>query len=332
MIRALALNCTLTPSPGTSSTELLAGQVLAAMAEHGVEGEQLRVVDFDVKPGVEADMGDGDAWPGIRSKILAADILLVCSPTWMGHMSSVASRVLERLAARDLVARMRIELGDFEYKACVDTAPILERTYARLAGLGWIGKNTCVINQQQGSYLFLGEILVSLDLEPDTAAPYRCGTCTRCIDACPTAAIVPGGIGTLVDSRRCISYLTIELRGPIPEDLRSQTGAHVFGCDICQEVCPWNSKAAFAADAITNDAPADLELFANMSPEEFRAAFRHTPVWRTRYSGFLRNVAVAMGNSSDPRYRPMLETLAGSPDAVVAEHAQWALSRLPQPA
>ena len=234
---------------------------------------------------------------------------------------------------RDLnhfAGRLREALGDFEYKVCVDTAPLLERSYARRGGLGWIGKNTCLINQQHGSYVFLGEVLVSLELEPDTPAPYRCGTCTRCIDACPTDAILPGGLATVVDSRRCISYLTIELRGPMPQDMRGGTGSHVFGCDICQEVCPWNGKAAIARDPLAGDIPDDLEAFARMSPEDFRAAFRNTPVWRTRYSGFLRNVAVAMGNSADMRYQPMLEALAASPDAVVAEHARWALRNLTQ--
>jgi epoxyqueuosine reductase len=229
----------------------------------------------------------------------------------------------------DLVARLQDEFGKFDYKACVDTAPLLERSYARLAGLGWIGKNTCLINQRYGSYVFLAELLVSLELEPDIPAPYRCGTCTRCIDACPTGAFVPGGQGTQLDSRRCISYLTIELRGNIPEAMRSGTGDHVFGCDICQEVCPWNGKAAIASDPA--GVPAlDLEELAFLSPEDFRAAFRHTPVWRTRYSGFLRNVAVAMGNSADPRFLPALARLAESPDEVIAEHARWALNQFAQ--
>jgi epoxyqueuosine reductase len=232
-----------------------------------------------------------------------------------------------RLAA--LVERMRAEFGDFEHRACVDTAPLLERSYARQAGLGWIGKNTCLINQEHGSYVFLAELLVSLELQADTPAPYRCGTCTRCIDACPTDALFPGGNVTQLDSRRCISYLTIELRGDIPEDLRGGTGDHVFGCDICQEVCPWNRKAAYAAEEPKDfDISADLEGLARMSPEEFRAAFRRTPIWRTKYSGFLRNVAVAMGNTGDDRYRPALENLAQSPDTVVAGHARWALSQL----
>jgi epoxyqueuosine reductase len=136
----------------------------------------------------------------------------------------------------------------FESKICVDTAPLLERSYARLAGLGWIGKNTCLINQQSGSWFFLGELLVSLPIAPDAPPPDRCGTCSRCIDACPTAAIVPGALGHTVDSRLCISYFTIELRGPVPVEQRSLTGSHVFGCDICQDVCPWNRGGPVASD------------------------------------------------------------------------------------
>jgi epoxyqueuosine reductase len=231
----------------------------------------------------------------------------------------------------DFVARMKAEFGDFEHKVCIDTSPLLERSYARLAGLGWIGKNTCLINQQHGSYVFLAEVLVSLELEPDMPAPYRCGTCTRCIDACPTDAIVPGGYSTQLDSRRCISYLTIELRGSVPEELRAGIGRQVFGCDICQEVCPWNWKAAIAKEEpslLNSDPSVDFAEFALMSPEEFRAAFRRTPVWRTKYSGFLRNLAIAMGNSLDEQYRPALEALAGSPDEIVSEHAAWALRQL----
>jgi epoxyqueuosine reductase len=234
----------------------------------------------------------------------------------------------------ELAARLRAEFGPFESRVCVDTAPLLERSYARMAGLGWIGKNTCLIDQRHGSYVFLGELLVSLDLEPDTPAPYRCGTCTRCIDACPTLAIQPGGHATLIDSRRCISYLTIELRGNIPSDMRADVGEHVFGCDICQEVCPWNRKAQLGTDLTllgNGDIPVDLEALARLTPDEFRAAFRNTAVWRTRYSGFLRNVVVAMGNAGDRRYQPMLEALADSQDEVIAEHARWALDRIQGP-
>lgn len=232
----------------------------------------------------------------------------------------VLRRDLEQLAAR-----MRSELGDFEYRICVDTAPLLERSYARLAGLGWIGRNTCLINQQLGSYVFLAEMLTSLELEFDVPAPERCGTCTRCIEACPTDAIVPGGMRTELDSTRCISYLTIELKGEIPEQQREGLGSLIFGCDICQEVCPWNNKAPFAAAG--QDAP-DLDAIASMSPDEFRAAFRRTPVWRAKYAGLLRNAAVAMGNSGDPKHRLTLECLSRHDDPVVSSHAIWALARL----
>jgi epoxyqueuosine reductase len=228
-------------------------------------------------------------------------------------------RDLERLAAR-----MRERFGDFEYRICVDTAPLLERSYARQAGLGWIGRNTCLINQAAGSYVFLAELLISLPLDTDAPAPDRCGTCTRCIDACPTAAIVPGGLRTELDAARCVSYFTIELKGEIPEEYRPGIGTLAFGCDICQEVCPWNRKAPFAGA----ESSPNLETLAALTADEFRAMFRQTPVWRTKYSGLLRNVAVAMGNSRAARFRPILQRLAASEDAVVRSHAEWALGQL----
>jgi epoxyqueuosine reductase len=212
----------------------------------------------------------------------------------------------------------------------VDTAPLLERSYARLAGLGWIGKNTCLINQQMGSWFFLGELLLSVELEPDMPPADRCGSCTRCIDACPTDAIVPEGTGFTLDSRRCISYFTIELRGPVPEEMRPGMGNHVFGCDICQDVCPWNGKAPVTVGpefAPRHFAPA-LEQMAGLTEAEFREEFRHSPIRRTKFSGFLRNVATAMGNNGDSRFRQPLEKLAASDDSVVAEHAAWALGKL----
>jgi epoxyqueuosine reductase len=226
----------------------------------------------------------------------------------------------------DGLVQKLLETEAFEYKICVDTAPLLERSYSRDAGLGWIGKNTCLINQGKGSWFFLAEILTSLDLEAGQTAPDRCGTCTRCIDACPTAAITPEGL----DARLCISYLTIELRGAIPENLRSLMGNHVFGCDICQDVCPWNRKAPATVEpafAPRHFAP-PLERLAALTEAKFREMFRGTPVERARYKGFLRNVCCAMGNQPREEYRGRLEELAKSAEPVIAEHAAWALSRI----
>ena len=225
------------------------------------------------------------------------------------------------------LARVAARLGIGEYKICVDTAPILERSFARLAGLGWIGKNTCLINQWQGSWFFLGEMLLPFDLEPDSPPADRCGTCTRCIDACPTQAIVAP---FELDARLCISYYTIELRGEVPEAARAGIGNHVFGCDICQDVCPWNRKAATTeapafAPAVSNP---PLERLASLTKAEFEQLFRSSPLKRARYAGFLRNVAVAMGNSGSAKFRLPLERMAQSGVALVADHARWALAQL----
>jgi epoxyqueuosine reductase len=240
-----------------------------------------------------------------------------------------------RSGLEQLVSKLRLSLAEpFEWKICVDTAPLLERAYARRAGLGWIGKNTSLINEEKGSWFFLGELLVSFAVEPDQPPPDRCGTCTRCIDACPTAAIVPTqraeGPEYAIDSRLCIAYFTIELRGPIPEKSRAGMGNHVFGCDICQDVCPWNSRAPVTTEPgllPQNFAP-PLEKLAALSEAEFRERFGNTPVSRARYSGFLRNVTVAMGNLGLQKFRAPLQTLAQSPDPMVAEHARWALEQL----
>ncbi|HUP02876.1 MAG TPA: tRNA epoxyqueuosine(34) reductase QueG [Bryobacteraceae bacterium] len=257
----------------------------------------------------------------------ATELAWISRYAWGSDYHAILRRGLKRLEAL-----LRERAGAFESKICVDTAPLLERSYARLAGLGWIGKNTCLIHQGAGSWFFLGELLTSLEIAPDAPPPDRCGTCRRCIDACPTTAIVPApaGHGYAVDSRLCISYFTIELRGPIPEARRAGVGRHVFGCDICQDVCPWNRRAPATGDAAFEPrlaAPA-LERLAEISEEEFRGMFRDSPVSRARYSGFLRNVAVAMGNAGLERSRAPLERLAKSEDAVVAEHALWALRRM----
>jgi epoxyqueuosine reductase len=247
---------------------------------------------------------------------------------WGDDYHGVMRRALERL---DALLRERVEC-DYESRICVDTAPLLERSYARAAGLGWIGRNTCLINQQLGSWLFLGELLTSLEIEPDRPPPGRCGSCTRCIDACPTEAIVPAGDGFTLDSRRCISYLTIELRGPIPEESSGRVGANVFGCDICQDVCPWNRRAALSQDAAF--APREfaprLEKLAAVSEEEFRAIFRGSPITRARYAGFLRNVAAAMGSIGRPEFREPLERMTQLGIPIVAEQARLGLRSIVQ--
>ncbi len=239
---------------------------------------------------------------------------------------------------RALAEWLRGEYGrDIDCKACVDTSPLLERAYARRAGLGWIGKNSCLIDERLGSWFFLGELLTSLDLTPTAEAPFRCGTCRRCIDACPTDALVEldsgQGPSHALDSRLCIAYWTVELRGAIPPKHRSDIGHHLFGCDICQDVCPWNSprRAAVTTEPAFEPANAqpDLGELAALSEEEFNVRFACTPIQRSCYAGFLRNVAVAMGNSSNPAFRGPLERLARSPDATVREHAAWALEQLP---
>ncbi|MGI9074526.1 MAG: tRNA epoxyqueuosine(34) reductase QueG [Bryobacteraceae bacterium] len=244
---------------------------------------------------------------------------------WGTDYHDVMRKALELLVVR--IAELHPE--PFDWKICVDTAPLLERSYARAAGLGWIGKNTCLINQQQGSWFFLGELLLSIPLAPDMPAPDRCGTCRRCIDACPTEAIVPATDGQWrLDARLCVSYLTIEKRGPIPDELTGKIANHVFGCDICQDVCPWNGRASVSGDATfepSQFAPPLGEL-AELTEEEFRRVFRKTAVWRTKYVGFLRNVAIAMGNAGDPALRQALAKLTRHADETVAATARQALS------
>ena len=217
-------------------------------------------------------------------------------------------------------------------RSYVDTGPIVERVFAKYAGIGWIGKNTCIINQQKGSWLFLGVILTSLELQPDMPAPDRCGTCTRCIEACPTDAILEP---YLLDSNRCISYLTIEKRGTIKdENLRQGIGRHVFGCDICQDVCPWNRKAPVSLAPEFSPRPGlvnpDLSSIANVSEEEFRQRFRGSPIRRAKRAGLRRNALIAMGNSGNPKFLPVLEKIAQDhdEDEVIVESARWAANKL----
>ena len=236
---------------------------------------------------------------------------------------------LMRQRLQKLAERIHGVVGEFGYRAYVDSAPVLEKALARNAGLGWIGKHTVLINRHAGSYFFLGELYTDLPLPVDEPASAHCGTCRRCIDVCPTQAITGP---YQLDARRCISYLTIELKGSIPEELRVPMGNRIFGCDDCQLVCPWNK---FAQQAVEPDfAPRHsldgarlIELF-NWSEEEFLKRTEGMAIRRTGYEGWLRNVAVALGNA--PRSTAVREALlarSAHPSAVVREHVAWALAR-----
>jgi epoxyqueuosine reductase len=260
-------------------------------------------------------------------------------------------------------AEGRAQEAPFRSWAYVDTGPLIERAWARLAGVGWTGKNTCTLNQQHGSFFFLGVILTSLEVAPEaraTLAPLaadRCGSCTRCLDACPTDALIAPH---QMDASRCISYLTIEKRGSIAADLRPGMGRQIFGCDICQDVCPWNDRLlrrsllaaaaipgpgfGMASDAIRDAMPEpspdpllspraelinpSLAWLARLSEEEFGRLFYGSPVKRAKYSGLRRNIAIAMGNSGDLSHIPQLEQWAVGEDQVLAESSTWALARL----
>jgi epoxyqueuosine reductase len=262
-----------------------------------------------------------------------------------------------------LQAEMREHFsGSFEVRGYADTGPLAERVLAKYAGLGWLGKNTLLLNEENGSWFFLGAILTTLDLQPtlrpeQTPPVDRCGSCTRCLDACPTQAFVEPYV---MDARRCISYLTIELRGSIPAAFREQIGWHVYGCDICQDVCPWNRKAPlgavpefapreFAPRQMLNSADAQqaevekkeslylprLEWLAEMTEAEFRQVFRGSAIKRTKWRGLVRNACIALGNcqfpensSSRERVRALLHRLEASLEKTIRESARWALSRI----
>jgi epoxyqueuosine reductase len=208
----------------------------------------------------------------------------------------------------------------------------MERDLAQRAGLGWIGKNTCLINPKSGSYFLLAEILLGIDLEPDP--PFtadRCGTCTRCIEACPTGCILPN---RTLDAQRCIAYLTIENKSEIPPDLRPQMGNRIFGCDVCQMVCPWNRFTAIEYDQslAPNPVPGSPDLRADLrlTSQEFNRKFKDSPVQRARRRGYLRNVAVALGNSGNPAAIPSLEAALQEDEPLVRSHAEWALKQIHQ--
>jgi epoxyqueuosine reductase len=232
-----------------------------------------------------------------------------------------------------LVAWMREQSSEpFDARAYVDTGPVQERVYAQYAGLGWIGKNTCLINRELGSWLFLSEIICTLALEPDTQGLEQCGSCTRCLDACPTGALVESGV---LDSTRCLSYMTIELRGGIPEAHRAALGTHIYGCDICQDVCPYNEVPPISTDAPWQartglHAPRLADLWRTPDAD-LRALIKGSPMTRAKLTGLRRNFAVAIGNSGDADARAALdepdEERPSATDPVVYEHVEWARRR-----
>jgi epoxyqueuosine reductase len=227
----------------------------------------------------------------------------------------------ERL--KELLAWLQLERPDCRGRAVVDTAPLLERDFARRAGLGWIGKNTMLLHPRLGSYFFLGALLVDEELSPDQPfASAHCGTCTACLNACPTDAFPSPG---WLDARRCISYLTIELRGPMPEELQAGVGDWLFGCDICQEVCPWNRKAPAATAAAILPPGLDPKTILELSSEEYQQQFAGSALERTGYEGLRRNAAIVMGNVGNARNLPVLGERLNDESSIVREAAQWAI-------
>jgi epoxyqueuosine reductase len=273
---------------------------------------------------------------GIRSIVVLATNYHTTEPSPPAPTQGLVSRYAWGEGDYHDLHRDRLrELGKFvqrrqpgcRTRGVVDTAPLLERDFARLAGLGWFGKNTLLINKQLGSWLFLSALLVDFELEPD--APHtasHCGTCTRCLDACPTDAFVEPYV---LDARKCISYLTIELRDAIPLELRSGMGEWLFGCDVCQDVCPWNRKAPVSQDSHFQPrpdlAPADAISLLGLSEAEFQARFRDTPLSRPKRAGLLRNAAIVLGNRGDPAALPALVQGLSDAEPLVRGACAWAL-------
>jgi epoxyqueuosine reductase len=276
--------------------------------------------------------------PGVRSVVMVG---LNYKPKEAEQRSETGAKVARYALGEDyhdvlrerlnqLLDRIGNDAPGCRGRAVVDTAPLLERDFARRAGLGWFGKNTMLLNKRLGSYFFIGALLLDLELEPDLPhEASHCGTCTACLDACPTQAFTAPG---QLDARRCISYLTIELRGPVSDDLRSQMGDWLFGCDICQEVCPWNRKAPPGKEPAFAPRPdlavADPAELLGLSEEGFRRRFRGTALMRTKRRGLLRNVALVLGNRGDPASLPALEKARLDPEPVVREAAEWAIQRI----
>jgi epoxyqueuosine reductase len=274
----------------------------------------------------------------------ARSVIVVAMNYWQGDATAAdtAAATTGRIARyawgddyHDVMAAKLDKIDSFlrefggEQKCYVDTGPILERDYAASAGIGWHGKSTMLVDPKLGTWFFLGEILTTLDLPPDKPQRDRCGTCDRCITACPTGAITAPH---RLDARRCISYLTIELKGSIPLELRPLIGDRIYGCDDCLDACPWNRfaevsrESAFAARRSTIGMA--LRDYLSLTDEEFRQNFRNSPIKRIKRRGFLRNVCVALGNVGDESDLPALEKAASDPEPLLAEHATWAMEQI----
>jgi epoxyqueuosine reductase len=240
---------------------------------------------------------------------------------------------LIRARLRSLVDWLHAAAPQAKVRAVVDTAPLLERELAQLAGLGWIGKNTLLLNKHAGSWFFLAAVLTDLELEHDEPhVADHCGTCRACLDACPTGAFVDAYV---LDARRCISYLTIEHRGPIPRELRAGVGDWLFGCDICQEVCPWNQRAPVTDEPLLQPLGGmtvlDLAALFELDDAAFKARFRHTPLWRPKRRGLLRNAAIVLGNQRAPAAVDALVRGLNDDEPLVRGACAWALGRYDDP-
>ncbi len=320
-----------------------AAERLRAWLDAGAHGDMIWMEESAARRGSPAGL-----WPDVRSVIALgmsyapmADPLALADHPDRGRISVYAQgadyhdlvkKALKALAREMIAGASRLHGADApaELKVFVDTAPVMEKPLAEAAGLGWQGKHTNLVSRSDGSWLFLGAIYTTLELEPDAPHPVRCGSCTRCLDACPTDAF-PAPFQ--LDARRCISYLTIEHKGPIPEALRAKIGNRIYGCDDCLAVCPWNR---FAETARANQAflpraelvaPALADLL-RLDDAGFRKVFAGSPIKRIGRSRMVRNAAIAAGNSGRPELIAPLRPLTADEDAVVADAARWALARL----
>ncbi|MCP5066826.1 MAG: tRNA epoxyqueuosine(34) reductase QueG [bacterium] len=336
-VRALALGLGFDTVGFARAEPLGRGDALRDWHERGCAGEMAYL-----GARMEERLDPRRVLPGARSVIAVG---LVYGPEPLADLDPRISRYAmgedyhdvlgDRLRALE-AGLVALAPGPIATRAYVDTGPVLEREWAVRAGLGWQGKNTCLIDPVHGSYLFLGVLLTDLELPPDEALPDRCGSCRACLDACPSDAFPEPHV---LDATRCLSYTTIELRGAVPEAQRQAQGTRVYGCDVCQAVCPWNTRAGrrpppdplgLRARLAPRDAwlQPTLAWLLDLDEESWRKATRRSALRRARFGGLLRNALIAAGNSGDPALVPAVRRHAEGPDPLLAEHARWALDRL----